>query len=111
VLRLTGSIQLAAGLGICIAVGQVAYDLLRRKPVHPLLWLSLVVVVASGAATLVTLDARFIMLKPSVISVVFGLIMLKRGWMDRYLPPIALELVPDIGVIFGYVWAGSQFVA
>jgi intracellular septation protein A len=111
VLQLTHSIPLAAGLGIAIALGQVGFDLVRRKPVHPLLWLSLVVVVASGAATLVTQDARFIMIKPSVISVVFGVIMLKRGWMDRYLPPIALEVVPDIAVIFGYVWAASQFVA
>jgi intracellular septation protein A len=111
VLRLTHSIPLAAGLGISIALGQVGYDLMRRKPVHPLLWLSLVVVAASGAATLITQDARFIMIKPSVISFVFGLIMLKRGWMDRYLPPIALETVPDIAVIFGYVWAGSQFLA
>ncbi len=111
VLQLTHSIPLAAGLGISIALGQVGYDLIRRKPVHPLLWLSLVVVVASGAATLITQDARFIMIKPSVISVVFGVIMLKRGWMDRYLPPIALETVPDIAVIFGYIWAGSQFLA
>jgi intracellular septation protein A len=110
VLQLTHSIPLAAGLGISIALGQVGYDLVRRKPVHPLLWLSLVVVIASGAATLITQDARFIMIKPSVISVVFGLIMLKRGWMDRYLPPIALATVPDIAVIFGYVWAGSQFL-
>jgi intracellular septation protein A len=111
VLQVTHSIPLAAGLGISIALGQVGFDLLRRKPVHPLLWLSLVVVVASGAATLITQDARFIMIKPSVISVVFGVIMLKRGWMDRYLPPIALETVPDIAVIFGYIWAGSQFLA
>lgn len=111
VLQVTHSIPLAAGLGISIAIGQVGYDLLRRKAVHPLLWLSLVVVVASGAATLITQDARFIMIKPSVISVVFGVIMLKRGWMDRYLPPIALEVVPDIAVIFGYIWAGSQFLA
>lgn len=111
VLRLTHSIPIAAGLGISIAIGQVGYDLIRRKPVHPLLWLSLVVVVASGAATLITQDARFIMIKPSVISIVFGVIMLKRGWMDRYLPPIALEVVPDIAVIFGYIWAGSQFLA
>ena len=29
--------------------------------------------------------------------------------MNRYLPPIAIELVPDIAVIFGYVWAGLMF--
>jgi intracellular septation protein A len=111
VLQLTHSIPLAAGLGISIALGQVGYDLVRRKAVHPLLWLSLVVVVASGAATLFTQDARFIMIKPSVISVIVGVIMLKRGWMDRYLPAIALEVVPDVAVIFGYIWAASQFLA
>ena len=35
--------------------------------------------------------------------------MLKRGWMNRYLPPIAIELVPDIAVILGYVWSGLMF--
>ena len=111
VLNLTHNIPLAAGIGIAIALGQVGFDLLRRKPVHALLWLSLVVVVGSGAATLFTQDARFLMIKPSVISVFFGLTMLKPGWMDRYLPKEAIEIVPDIAVIFGYVWAGSMFVA
>lgn len=35
--------------------------------------------------------------------------MLKPGWMNRYLPPVAMEIVPDIAVIFGYVWAGLMF--
>ena len=35
--------------------------------------------------------------------------MLKRGWMNRYLPPIAIELIPDVAVIFGYVWSGLMF--
>ena len=111
VLRLTNSITLAACVGIAIAIGQIGYDLLRRKPVHALLWLSLVVVISSGAAMLFTQDARFLMIKPSVISVAFGMTMLKPGWMDRYLPKEALEFLPDIAVIFGYVWAGSQFLA
>jgi hypothetical protein len=29
--------------------------------------------------------------------------------MNRYLPPIAIALVPDIAVIFGYVWSGLMF--
>jgi intracellular septation protein A len=111
VLQLTHSIPLAAGIGIAIAFGQVGYDLLRKKPIHPMLWLSLILVVVSGGATLFTQDARFIMIKPSVVSIAVGLVMLKRGWMDRYLPPIAVEIVPDIAIIFGYVWAGSMFFA
>ena len=35
--------------------------------------------------------------------------MLKRGWMNRYLPPIALATVPDLGIAFGYIWAGLMF--
>jgi intracellular septation protein len=49
------------------------------------------------------------MLKPTVIYVVVGVVMLKRGWMNRYLPPIALATVPDLGILFGYVWAGLMF--
>jgi intracellular septation protein A len=49
------------------------------------------------------------MIKPSVIYLIVGIVMLKRGWMNRYLPPIAIELVPDIAVIVGYAWSGLMF--
>jgi hypothetical protein len=49
------------------------------------------------------------MIKPSVIYIIVGIVMLKPGWMNRYLPPIAIEVVPDIAVIFGYLWAGLMF--
>jgi hypothetical protein len=35
--------------------------------------------------------------------------LLKPGWMNRYLPPVALEVVPDIATIFGFVWSGLMF--
>ena len=111
VLQLTHSIPLAAGIGIAIAIGQVGFDIARKKPVHAMLWLSLILVTVSGAATLFTQDARFIMIKPSVVSIAVGLVMLKRGWMDRYLPADAIAIVPDIAVIFGYIWAASMFFA
>jgi intracellular septation protein len=34
--------------------------------------------------------------------------MLQRGWMVRYMPPRAMEFVPDLVVTFGYVWAGMM---
>jgi hypothetical protein len=49
------------------------------------------------------------MVKPSLIYIVVGIVMLKRGWMNRYLPPVAMEVVPDIAVVFGFVWAGLMF--
>jgi intracellular septation protein len=71
--------------------------------------MSLFLVVASGAATLLTNDPRFVMVKPSLIYIVVGVVMLKPGWMNRYLPPIAKAVVPDIAVIFGFVWSGLMF--
>ncbi len=29
--------------------------------------------------------------------------------MNRYMPPIAVQTVPDIAWIFGFVWAGLMF--
>jgi intracellular septation protein A len=72
-------------------------------------WMSLFLVLGAGTVTLLTNDPRFIMVKPSVIYVIVGIVMLRRGWMNRYLPPIAIELVPDIAVIVGYMWSGLMF--
>jgi intracellular septation protein A len=66
-------------------------------------------VLAAGTATLLTDNAIFMMLKPSVVAVILGLVMLRRGWMNRYLPPVALATMADVGVIFGFVWAGLMF--
>jgi intracellular septation protein len=62
-----------------------------------------------GAATLMSATRAFVMVKPSLIYVVVGLVMLKPGWMNRYLPPDAMAVVADIAVIFGFVWAALMF--
>jgi intracellular septation protein A len=72
-------------------------------------WLSIGLVVVSGAATMLTKDARFVMLKPTVIYCIVGAYMLRPGWMNRYLPPIAVAVVPDLAYVFGFVWAGLMF--
>jgi intracellular septation protein len=106
---LTGNIFLAVALGMALGLAQITWQLAKKKPVEALQWLSLIVILASGTATFFTRDPVFVMLKPSVVYVVVGLVMLKRGWMNRYLPPIALSTVPDLGILFGYVWAGLMF--
>jgi intracellular septation protein len=103
---LTKNISLAVALGIGLAFAQIGREVVRRRPIDTMQWVSLVLVVASGTATLITNDARFIMLKPSLIYAAVGAVMLKPGWLNRYQPAIALELMPDIVVIFGFVWAG-----
>lgn len=103
---LTGSVPLSVALGIALAAVQIGWRLLRRERIDALQWVSLLVVAASGAATLFTRDPRFVMLKPSVIYLLVGWAMLQKGWMLRYLPARAIQLVPDLAVAAGYAWAG-----
>ena len=108
---LTGNIPLSVGLGIALGFAQIGWEIARKKPIDTMQWVSLVLVVASGTATLITADPRFVMIKPSVIYGLVGLVMLKPGWMNRYLPPVAIELMPDIVFIFGFIWAGLMFLS
>jgi intracellular septation protein A len=105
----TGSLALSVALGMALGVAQIGWEIARHKPIDTMQWVSLVVVVASGTAALVTHDARFMMLKLTVIYAIIGVVMLKPGWLDRYMPPQAMELVPDVAVVFGFVWAGLMF--
>lgn len=108
---LTKNIPLAVALGVALGVAQIAFEFVRKKPIDTMQWMSLFVVVGSGAATLLTNDPRFVMLKPSLIYSVVGLVMLRPGWMNRYLPPLAQALVADIAFIFGFAWSGLMFLS
>lgn len=110
VYRATDNLLLAVGLGMVLGVAQIGGELLRRKPVATLQWVSAVLVLASGTATFLTNDPRFVMLKPSVIYAIIGAVMLKRGWMNRYLPPRAAPVL-DVATTFGFVWAGLMFAS
>jgi intracellular septation protein len=106
---LTRNVALSVALGMTLGVAQIGWQYARKLPIDTMQWMSLFLVLGSGAATLLTHDPRFVMVKPSVIYLIVGIVMLKPGWMNRYLPPVAIEIVPDIAVIFGYVWAGLMF--
>lgn len=107
----TGNVALSVVLGIALAVLQIGWRLWRRRAVDALQWISLLVVAAGGTATLLTHDPRFVMLKPSIIYLLVGWTMLRKGWMLRYMPARAIEVVPDLVVTAGYVWAGLMFVS
>jgi intracellular septation protein len=106
---LTNNLVLSVVLGMALGIAQIGWQLARRKPIDTMQWMSLFLVLGAGTVTLLTHDPRFVMIKPSVIYIIVGVVMLKRGWMNRYLPPVAIELVPDVAVIFGYVWSGLMF--
>ena len=109
VLEFTHQVPMAVALGMALGVGQITWHLVRKEKIDAMTWLSVSLVIAGGTATLVTKDPRFVMVKPSVISVIVGVFMLKPGWMNRYLPQMAQDVVPDIGVLFGFIWAGLMF--
>jgi intracellular septation protein A len=106
---LTHNVALSVVLGMALGTAQIGWQLVRRMPIDTMQWMSLFLVLGAGIVTLITNDPRFVMIKPTVIYLIVGIVMLKRGWMNRYLPPIAIELVPDIAVIFGYAWSGLMF--
>ena len=111
VLLATKDLMLAVGLGVGLGVVQIVWMKARRQPIDTMQWLSIGLVVVSGIATMLTNDARFVMLKPTVIYCIVGAYMLKPGWLNRYLPPIAVQIVPDIAWWFGFVWAGLMFAS
>ena len=111
VLAVTHNVMLGVVLGMAVGVVQIAWQKVRAKPIDTMQWLSLFLVIAGGTATLLTRDPRFVMAKATVIYAIVGIVMCKPGWMNRYLPPIALQVAPDIAYVFGFIWAALMFVS
>jgi len=105
----THSIYVATGLAIAAGVAQIVYLKVRGAPIDAMQWMSLGLVVVFGGASLFAHDPRFIMLKPTFIYAVIGAVMLKPGWMTRYMTPVVLQWSRDVIVAFGYLWAGTMF--
>jgi intracellular septation protein len=63
-----------------------------------------------GSATLLTHDPRFVLAKPAIGHFAIGAIMLKRGWLLRYLPAIVTDTIPEYVTVAGYAWAALMFV-
>ncbi len=103
-------LMVATAVSMAISVGQIGLLALLRRPIAPLQWASLGLVAVFGTAGLLSHDARFLMVKPTLIYAIVGVVMLKRGWMLRYLPPIAGGRGVGVMVAFGYAWAGLMFV-
>ena len=110
VLEVSHNTLLAVAAGMALGVAQIAWHMARKQKIDAMTWLSVALVIAGGTATFLTNDPRFVMLKPSVIHVIIGVFMLKAGWMNRYLPQIAQDTVPDVAIVFGFVWSGLMFL-
>jgi intracellular septation protein len=105
----SGNVVLATCVAIAGAVAQVVYSRVKRRPLSFMTYASLALVIVLGSATLLTSDPRFVLAKPAIAHFAIGAIMLKRGWMLRYMPPIVAETIPEYVTIAGYAWAALMF--
>ena len=107
----TDNVTLATSVAVAVGIAQFAVMKLTGRAIDLMQWLALGLVLVLGAATLITQDSRFIMVKPTAIHWAIGAVMLRRGWMARYLPPIARDNIPASVLVFaGYAWAALMFV-
>jgi intracellular septation protein A len=110
VFAVTHSVYVATGLGIAAGLAQILYLKMRRSPIDAMQWMSLGLVVVFGGASLLTHDPRFVMFKPTLIYAAIGAVMMKPGWMVRYMTADVLDWARDLVERFGYVWAGLMFL-
>jgi intracellular septation protein len=110
VLLVAGAGIVAATIaGTAVAIAVVGYELARGKKVAALQWISLASVLLTAAATLFTGDPRFVMAKPTIVYLIVGSVMLRKGWLNRYIMPEQQALVGDVMDRFGMIWAALMF--
>jgi intracellular septation protein A len=103
------NVVLATAVAIGASVAQAIYARLTGEALGFMTWASLALVIVLGGATLLTNDPRFVLAKPAIAHVAIGAVMLKRGWMLRYVPPIVAETIPEYVTLAGFAWALLMF--
>jgi intracellular septation protein A len=106
---ITGNVVLATCVAVAGSVAQLIHARVKGQTLGFMTCASLGLVIVLGSATLLTSDPRFVLAKPSIAHFAIGAIMLKRGWMLRYMPPIVAETIPEYVTMAGYSWAALMF--
>lgn len=108
--EVTNDIIVATGAGIVTGIGQFVWLKSRRHSIELMQYASLALVIVLGTATLLTRDPRFVMVKPSIAGFAIAIVMLKRGWQFRYMPPIVKENASEAFLtVWGYIWSALYF--
>ncbi|HEY7842783.1 MAG TPA: septation protein IspZ [Bradyrhizobium sp.] len=105
----TDNIVLATSVAIAGAIAQVIYSRIEGQEMGFMTWASLGLVIVLGGATILTNDISFVLAKPAIAHFAIGTIMLKRGWMLRYMPPLVVETIPEYVTFAGFAWAALMF--
>jgi intracellular septation protein len=106
---ITGDVLIATAVAIAGAIGQFIHARLTQQKLEFMTYAILAVVIALGGATLLTSDPRFVLMKPSIAHFAIGLVMLRRGWLLRYMPGIVTDNIPECVTMAGYAWAALMF--
>lgn len=110
IIEVTKNVVLSTAIGIAAGVLQFLWYWIRGNKIELMQWASLALVVVLGSATIYTQDAHFMMIKPSIAMFAVAAVMLKRGWQNRYLPPIVQEHTsPSFLIMWGYLWSALYF--
>ena len=105
----TDNVILATSVAVAGAVAQVLYARFKGQSLSYMTYASLALVVVLGTVTILTRDPRFVMAKPAIAHFAIGAIMLKRGWMLRYMPARVTDVIPEYVTAAGYAWAVLMF--
>lgn len=109
--EVTKNVILATAIGIATGVLQFIWYWIRGNKIELMQWASLALVVVLGSATIYTHNPHFVLVKPSISMFAVAGVMLKRGWQNRYLPPIVQEHTsPGFLIMWGYLWSALYFI-
>jgi len=102
-------IVLASAVGIVATVLQIGYLIARGRKVDGMLWLSLVVIVVMGGATIYFHDENFIKWKPTILYWAFAVVMLVaqvgfRNNLMRKVMEQQIKLPEAVWDRVGYAW-------
>jgi intracellular septation protein len=110
-LWITDNIYVATCCGIALGVGQAVWMSWHRHTIGLLQWLSLALISVLGVTTILTRNPHFVMMKPTLLWLALGAVMLRRDWMAPYLPAIVTDNLDDRLIVrAGYAWALLMFV-
>lgn len=105
----THDLRVSLAVGVAAGAGLIAWRLAHGRAVDAMQWMSLLLVVVLGGLGLALHEPRFVMVKPSFAYLLVGAVMLKRGWLQRYMPLVVREHGGDIVRTFERVWAAAMF--
>ena len=104
-------VDVAVATACALGVGAAELLIVKAmgRSIGLLQWAGLGLAAVFGAAAILAHDPRFVMAKPTLIYIAIGVVMLKRGWMVRYMPARRKDHA-DLMIRWGYVWAGLMFL-